>query len=79
MLFGPVRGISACRFALLNKQEGGTPGEGSPLDPLLRFIKHKEVPRLSGARPGTLSLYPATFEKVDETFRRVARGEERSF
>ena len=23
---------------------GGTPGEGSPLDPLLRFNKHKGVP-----------------------------------
>ena len=27
------------------KIKGGTPGEGSPLDPLLRFIKHKRVPR----------------------------------
>ena len=41
------------------------------MDPLLRFMKHKRVPRLSGARPGTLSLDPATFEKVDETFIRA--------
>ena len=27
------------------KRKGGTPGEGSPLDPLLRFNKHKRVPR----------------------------------
>ena len=27
------------------KEKGGTPGEGSPLDPLLRFNKHKGVPR----------------------------------
>ena len=26
------------------KRKGGTPGEGSPLDPLLRFNKHKGVP-----------------------------------
>ena len=44
------------------------------MDPLLRFMKHKRVPRLSGARPGTLSLDPATFEKVDETFRRALRA-----
>ena len=50
-----------------------------PRTPFLISNKHQEVPRLSGARPGTLSLDPATFEKVDETFRRVARGEERSF
>ncbi len=27
------------------KEKGGTPGEGSPLDPLLRSNKHKRVPR----------------------------------
>ena len=27
------------------KKKGETPGEGSPLDPLLRFLKHKGVPR----------------------------------
>ena len=27
------------------KEKGGTPGEGSPLDPLLRFMKHKRIPR----------------------------------
>ena len=56
--------------------QGGTPGEGSPLDPLLRFIKHQESSALCGARPGTLSLDPATFEKVDETFIRASRSEE---
>ncbi len=39
------------------KKEGGTPGEGSPLDPLLRFNKHKRVPRSAergqGLRPCT--------------------------
>ena len=50
------------------------------MDPLLRFMKHKESSALCGARPGTLSLDPATFEKVDETFirayarRLLARG-----
>ena len=56
--------------------QGGTPGEGSPLDPLLRFIKQKGGSALCGARPGTLSLDPATFEKVDETFIRASRSEE---
>ena len=56
--------------------QGGTPGEGSPLDPLLRFIKHKGGSARCGARPGTLSLDPATFEKVDETFIRASRSEE---
>ena len=27
------------------QRKGGTPGEGSPLDPLLRFIEHKRFPR----------------------------------
>ena len=39
------------------KIKGGTPGEGSPLDPLLRFNKHKRVPRSAergqGLRPCT--------------------------
>ena len=53
------------------KIKGGTPGEGSPLDPLLRFIKHKRVPRLSGARAGAPPLHPAAFEKAGETFKRA--------
>ena len=39
------------------KKKGGTPGEGSPLDPLLRSNKHKRVPRSAergqGLRPCT--------------------------
>ena len=41
------------------------------MDPLLRFMKHKESSALCGARPGALPLHPATFEKVDETFIRA--------
>ncbi|MFR5969468.1 MAG: hypothetical protein ACLUGA_13395, partial [Oscillospiraceae bacterium] len=51
----------------------GTPGEGSPLDPLLRFMKQKESSARCGARPGTLSLDPAAFEKAGETFMRAMR------
>ena len=39
-------------------------------------MKHKESSALCGARPGTLSLDSATFEKVDETFNRASRSEE---
>ena len=53
------------------KIKGGNPGEGSPLNPLLRFMKHKESSALCGARAGALPLHPATFEKVDETFKRA--------
>ena len=34
---------------------------------------------LCGARPGTLSLDSATFEKVDETFNRASRAKCRLF
>ena len=44
------------------------------MDPLLCFIKQKGGSALCGARPGTLSLDPATFEKVDETFKRASRS-----
>ena len=37
-------------------RKGGTPGEGSPLDPLLRFMKHKRVPR-SAERGQRLCLW----------------------
>ena len=57
--------------------QGGTPGEGSPLDPLLRFMKHKGGSALCGARPEALPLDSTTFEKVDETFIR-ARSAQRS-
>ena len=46
---------------------------GSPLDPLLRSNKHKESSALCGARARAPPLHPATFEKVDETFRRALR------
>ena len=38
------------------KIKGGTPGEGSPLDPLLRLNKHKRVPR-SAERGQRLCLW----------------------
>ena len=41
------------------------------MDPLLRFNKHQESSALCGARAGALPLHPATFEKVDETFKRA--------
>ncbi len=53
------------------KKKGGTPGEGSPLDPLLRFCEQKGDSALCGARPEALPLDSTTFEKVDETFRRA--------
>ena len=57
-----------------NKIKGGTPGEGSPLDPLLRSNKHKESSALCGARAGALPLHPAAFEKAGETFKRASRS-----
>ena len=42
-----------------------------PWTPFLIFCEQKESSALCGARPGTLSLDPATFEKVDETFIRA--------
>ena len=56
------------------KRKGGTPGEGSPLDPLLRFCEHKGGSALCGARPEALPLDSTTFEKVDETFKRASRS-----
>ena len=56
------------------KKRGGTPGEGSPLDPLLRFNKHKGGSALCGARPEALPRDSTTFEKVDETFKRASRS-----
>ena len=40
--------------------KGGTPGEGSPFDPLLRFFGGKYSARC-GARPGARPLDPARF------------------
>ena len=55
-------------------RKGGTPGEGSPLDPLLRFNKHQESSALCGARAGAPPLHPAAFEKAGETFIRASRS-----
>ena len=50
-------GFSHRLFFIWVKIKGGTPGEGSPLNPLLRFNKHKRVPRSAergqGLRPCT--------------------------
>ena len=49
-----------------------------PRTPFLIFNKHQESSALCGARAGALPLHPATFEKVDETFKRAARSEGRA-
>ena len=50
------RGLRAAGAA----RKGGTPGEGSPFDPLLRFFGGKYSARC-GARPGAQPLDPARF------------------
>ena len=50
----------------------------SPLNPLPDLYEQKESSALCGARPGTLSLDPAAFEKAGETFKRASRSEGRS-
>ena len=54
----PPPNVSAHTHNPKEQIKGGTPGEGSPLDPLLRFNKHKRVPRSAergqGRRPWTL-------------------------
>ncbi len=42
-------------------RKGGTPGEGSPFDPLLRFFEHWGRSARCGARPGARPLDPARF------------------
>ena len=42
-------------------RKGGTPGEGPPFDPLLRFIEHKGNSARCGARPRAPPLDPARF------------------
>ena len=41
--------------------KGGTPGEGPPFDPLLRFVEHRRVPRaaarVQGSAPGPRPLF----------------------
>ena len=42
-------------------RKGGTPGEGPPFNPLLRFVEHKRVPRAAargqGSAPGPRPLF----------------------
>ena len=45
------------------KREGGTPGEGSPLDPLLRFMKHKRVPRSAERGQGRCPCTPPPLKR----------------
>ena len=56
------------------KNKRGNPRRGfPPWTPSCAFVSIKGDSALCGARPGTLSLDPATFEKVDETFIRLVR------
>ena len=63
-----VRGLRAAEAA----RKGGTPGEGSPFDPLLRFIEHGGVPRAAargqGSAPGPRPLFCK--KAGQKTFRR---------
>ena len=45
------------------RKEGGTPGEGSPLDPLLRFNKHRGVPRSAERGPGLRPCTPPPLKR----------------
>ena len=45
-------GFSHRLFFVRVKIKGGTPGEGSPLNPLLRFNKHKGVPPAAAGGQG---------------------------
>ena len=58
--------------------QGGTPGEGSPLDPLLRFYEQEGVPR-SAERGQRLCLWtPPPLKKWTKlSFARGARSEVR--
>ena len=42
-------------------RKGGTPGEGSPFDPLLRFVKHKRIPRAAARGQGLRPWTPPAF------------------
>ena len=44
-------------------KKGGTPGEGSPLDPLLRFMKHKGVPRSAERGQGRCPCTPPPLKR----------------
>ena len=45
------------------KIKGGTPGEGSPLDPLLRLNKHKRVPRSAERGQGLCPCTPPPLKR----------------
>ena len=45
------------------RKEGGTPGEGSPLDPLLRLNKHKGVPRSAERGQGLCPCTPPPLKR----------------
>ena len=45
------------------KEKGGTPGEGSPLNPLLRFNKHKRVPRYAERGQGLCPCTPPPLKR----------------
>ena len=42
-------------------RKGGTPGEGPPFDPLLRFVKHKRIPRAAARGQGLRPWTPPAF------------------
>ena len=42
-------------------RKGGTPGEGSPFNPLLRFVEHKRVPRAAARGQGLRPWTPPAF------------------
>ena len=55
--YGDTHGLRAAGAA----RKGGTPGEGSPFDPFLRFVKHKGRSARCGARPGLRPRTPPPF------------------
>ena len=60
------------------RRKGGTPGEGSPLDPLLRSNKHKRVPRSAERGQGRRPCTPPPLKRWTKLSNaRVARSEGR--
>ena len=58
-----------------SKEKGGTPGEGSPLDPLLRSNKHKRVPRSAERGQGLCPWTPPPLKRWTKlSFAREARN-----
>ena len=57
------------------RKEGGTPGEGSPLDPLLRFNKHKGVPPAAAGGQGRCPCTPPPLKRWTKlSDKRARRG-----